>query len=95
MINEKILENLEKISMLSLNTAERDTMLKNLNARLSDFTKSLDAVSASEKKIQPLVNSLEVGNVTRDDIVAQTLDRDAVMADAPEKRDGYFVVPKV
>jgi aspartyl-tRNA(Asn)/glutamyl-tRNA(Gln) amidotransferase subunit C len=38
-------------------------------------------------------HGLGVVNVYRDDVVAESLDRDEVLDAAPEARDGFFVVP--
>lgn len=38
-------------------------------------------------------HNLGLESVYRDDVVTPSLDRDEVMAVAPETRDGYFVVP--
>ena len=36
---------------------------------------------------------LGLSNIFRDDVVLPSLDRDEVLASAPETADGYFVVP--
>jgi len=38
-------------------------------------------------------NPLEFENAYREDEIRPSLDRDEVLAQAPEARDGYFVVP--
>lgn len=38
-------------------------------------------------------HGLGLENVYREDVVASSLDRDEVLAAAPEARDGFFVVP--
>ena len=38
---------------------------------------------------------LEINNVLRPDVVASSLDKNAVLANAPHNAQGHFVVPKV
>ncbi|MEX1003854.1 MAG: Asp-tRNA(Asn)/Glu-tRNA(Gln) amidotransferase subunit GatC [Acidimicrobiia bacterium] len=43
--------------------------------------------------IEPSAHPLEMTNTFRPDEVRASLDRDEVLSQAPESRDGYFVVP--
>ena len=43
--------------------------------------------------VEPTAHPLEMTNTFREDDVRPSLDRDEVLAAAPEARDGYFVVP--
>jgi aspartyl-tRNA(Asn)/glutamyl-tRNA(Gln) amidotransferase subunit C len=51
---------------------------------------SLDAEPQVEN-----AHPLGLFNIFRDDVVLPSLDRDEVMASAPETAEGYFVVPPV
>lgn len=43
--------------------------------------------------VEPTAHPLGMINAFRPDEVASSLDREEVLASAPEHRDGYFVVP--
>lgn len=43
--------------------------------------------------VEPTAHPLEMTNTFRPDEVRPSLDRDEILAQAPEARDGYFVVP--
>ena len=43
--------------------------------------------------VEPTAHPLGMTNTFREDEVRPSLDRDEVLAQAPEARDGYFVVP--
>lgn len=43
--------------------------------------------------VEPTAHPLGLVNGFREDEVAGSLDRDEVLAQAPDARDGYFVVP--
>ncbi|MFO7549619.1 MAG: Asp-tRNA(Asn)/Glu-tRNA(Gln) amidotransferase subunit GatC [Acidimicrobiia bacterium] len=43
--------------------------------------------------VEPTAHPLGLTNAFRDDGLRSSLDRDEVLAQAPEARDGYFVVP--
>ena len=45
--------------------------------------------------IEPTMYGQPVKNVFREDVVVETLDRDAVLAMAPESEDGKFAVPPI
>ena len=45
--------------------------------------------------IPPTAQTIEVENILREDTVRPSLDRDEILANAPEKRGEYFVVPPI
>ena len=95
MIDTNTLIALEKTSMLSLTDLQRNDVLAHLNACLAQAETHLSAIHIDIANDSLCVNTLTVGNVLRKDEVVQTFTLDDVQADAPESRDGYFVVPKV
>ena len=44
--------------------------------------------------IEPMSHVFPVQNVFREDVVTNGDDRDNIIANAPEEKDGSFVVPK-
>ena len=45
--------------------------------------------------VEPMTQPFPLTNVLRDDVVAPTLDRDEVLAAAPDVEDGRFKVPPI
>jgi aspartyl-tRNA(Asn)/glutamyl-tRNA(Gln) amidotransferase subunit C len=45
--------------------------------------------------VEPMTQPLPIDNVLRDDVVVAGLDRDEVLAAAPEVEDGRFKVPPI
>ena len=45
--------------------------------------------------VVPTTHALSLSNVFREDDVKTPIDRDAAQANAPEKEEGLFLVPKV
>ena len=45
--------------------------------------------------VEPMTQPFPLTNVLRDDVVAPSLDRDEVLAAAPEVEDGRFKVPPI
>ena len=76
-------------------------MLKLLSLKLLDDGTQLGIILEHAAKVQalegdPSVESshgLALENVFREDEVRPSLDRDEVLAAAPDTQDGYFVVP--
>ncbi len=67
-----------------------------LQAQLEDilaYVETLNEVDVSG--IEPMTQALETQNVMRADVSAPGLDHAAVMANAPERRLGLFIVPRI
>ena len=45
-------------------------------------------------KVEPMTHIFEMGNVFREDEVTNGDDRDAMLANAPEVKEGQYKVPK-
>jgi aspartyl-tRNA(Asn)/glutamyl-tRNA(Gln) amidotransferase subunit C len=68
---------------------------------METYRSQLGVILEHAARVQALEGEPEVGSVHglgiegvfRDDEVAASLDRDEVLAAAPESRDGFFVVP--
>lgn len=49
--------------------------------------------SLETEGVEPTAHPLPLVNGFREDVVRPSLDRDEVLSQAPESRDGFFVVP--
>jgi aspartyl-tRNA(Asn)/glutamyl-tRNA(Gln) amidotransferase subunit C len=61
--------------------------------QILEYIEQLSAVDTTS--VKPLSHVHEMTNVFRSDAVQPSLPTEAVFANAPQARDGYFVVPKV
>ena len=88
-------EEVRKVTLLArleLTEAEIEAQAKHLNGLLQVFAEmqQLDVTG-----VEPTSHAFPVFNVFREDEVRPSLPREAVLANAPEARDGLFVVPRI
>ncbi len=57
------------------------------------YVRQLDELNVDG--IEPTAHAIPVQNVFRSDDVRPCLDHDAVMRNAPQAREGQFIVPKI
>ena len=82
-------EHVAGLARLGLSDEEISRMQTQLSAIL-DAIQALDALDTDA--IAPTAQVTALTNVTRPDVVADSLPRDAVLANAPRKSDGFFEV---
>jgi len=81
----------ENMAMLDLEANEREVIEKQFAEIVQSFS-GLDKYDTSD--ILPLVSVLDLHNVFREDVAIKRFSRDELLANAPERKDGYFVVPE-
>ena len=81
-----------RLARLELTADELDRATHQLSDMLGHFD-DIDALDLSE--VEPMNQPIPLVNVMRADEVQPTLDRDEVMASAPQHDDGRFWVPPV
>lgn len=79
-----------RLARLALSEEELELYRAQLGVIL-DHAAQVQALDTSN--VVPRAHPLGFVNAFRDDDVEASLDRDEVLAQAPESRDGYFVVP--
>jgi aspartyl-tRNA(Asn)/glutamyl-tRNA(Gln) amidotransferase subunit C len=81
-----------ELSRIELSDQELEKLSKQLESILTfiDQLKLLDVSS-----IQPTSHILPVNNVLREDQPRDSLPIEKVLANAPKKKDNFFIVPKV
>ncbi|HSJ27403.1 MAG TPA: Asp-tRNA(Asn)/Glu-tRNA(Gln) amidotransferase subunit GatC [Acidimicrobiia bacterium] len=79
-----------RLARLDLSAEDLETYRTQLGVILEHAARvqSLDTAG-----VEPTAHPLGMVNTFRPDEVRPSLDRDEVLAEAPEARDGYFVVP--
>ena len=90
-IDRTLVEYLEKLGRIRLTEEEKVAAEKDLQDILTyiDTRNELDTDG-----IEPGSHSFPVANVMRDDIVPNKADTENILKNAPDSKDGCFVVPK-
>ena len=98
-LTEQDVTRIARLARLDLDAGQRDRVLQDLNG-IFGLIEQLQAVDTAG--IAPLAHPLsaisEVSLRLRDDVVTEAPDqaaRDALIANAPARHDGLFLVPKV
>jgi aspartyl-tRNA(Asn)/glutamyl-tRNA(Gln) amidotransferase subunit C len=91
-LSRRDVEHVAHLARLGLNEAELSLLEGQLNHILDQYgiLAQLDT-----DHIAPTAQTIEVENILREDEVRPSLDRDDILANAPEKRGDYFVVPPI
>jgi len=80
------------LARLELSAGEQERMKSQLNDILDQFSRLQEL---DTETIEPTSHSLPMRNVFREDVSRPSLPRDAATRNAPEKRDGNFIVPQI
>jgi aspartyl-tRNA(Asn)/glutamyl-tRNA(Gln) amidotransferase subunit C len=91
-IDQATVEKVAMLSRLDFSGEAKDKMTEQLNDIL-DYMDKLNELDTED--VEPTAHALPIKNVFREDSVEESLDRDIALANAPEKEDGSFKVPKV
>ena len=91
MTDEEIRE-YEAMAKLELDGATRRWAVGAINSLEGRF-KAL--AEADAQGVDPMVGVLGMRNALREDVASKTIERDALLALAPEECDGYFQAPPV
>ena len=81
-----------KLARLSLSDDELELFTEQLGQVLEHAS---DMNSLDLENVVATAHPYGLGNVVREDEVRPSLDRDAVLAMAPDARDGRFAVPRI
>ena len=94
MTNKKDDETLEYVGILAklnIDGEEKEKARADMEKML-DYVDKLAELDTSEA--EPLVQAIDLENVFREDEVTNGDDRDNMLANAPKKKDGQYVVPR-
>ena len=81
-----------KLARLSLSDDELAAATDQLSDMLDHFA-DIDALDLAD--VEPMTHPTPIANVMREDIEGECLDRDEVLAAAPDVEDGRFRVPPI
>ena len=91
-IDDEIVAKVSRLARLDLDPTEIHTAALQLADMLDHFA-DIDALDLDD--VEPMTQAYPLVNVLRDDVVAPGLERDEVLAAAPDPVDGRFRVPPI
>ena len=90
-ISDETIEYVGILAKLELSGEEKEQAKKEMESML-DYVDKLNELDTDG--VEPMSHVFPVNNVFREDIVTNGDDREEILKNAPERKDGAFVVPK-
>lgn len=90
-ISDETMEYVGILAKLELSDEEKEAAKKDMGSML-DYIDKLNELDTTG--VEPMSHVFPVHNVFREDVVTNTDEREAILANAPEQKDGSFKVPK-
>ncbi len=90
-ISDETIEYVGILAKLELTEEEKEKAKKDMG-RMLDYIDKLNELDT--EGIEPMSHVFSVNNVFREDVVVNGDDRDSILKNAPEKKDGAFKVPR-
>ena len=88
-ISDETMEYVGILAKLELKDEEKESARQDMQKML-DYVDKLNELDTS--KVEPMTHIFEMGNVFREDEVTNGDDRDAMLANAPEVKEGQYKV---
>ncbi|MCI8659085.1 MAG: Asp-tRNA(Asn)/Glu-tRNA(Gln) amidotransferase subunit GatC [Lachnospiraceae bacterium] len=90
-ISDETIEYVGILAKLKLTKEEQEAAKKDMG-RMLDYIDKLNELNTDG--VEPMSHVFPVNNVFREDVVIHGNDRENILKNAPEKKDGAFKVPK-
>ena len=90
-ISDETIDYVAILAKLFLSDEEREAAKKDMG-RMLDYIGQLNGLDTDG--VEPMSHVFPVSNVFREDVVMNVDDRDNILKNAPEQKDGVFKVPK-
>lgn len=90
-ISDETIEYVGILAKLELSEEEKEKAKKDMGSML-DYIDKLNELDTTG--VEPMSHVFPVNNVFREDVVVNGDDRENILKNAPEQKDGSFVVPK-
>lgn len=90
-IDDATIEYVGILAKLELSEAEREAAKKDMG-RMLDYIDKMNELDT--EGVEPMSHAFPVHNVFREDVVENGDDRENILKNAPESKDGAFKVPK-
>jgi aspartyl-tRNA(Asn)/glutamyl-tRNA(Gln) amidotransferase subunit C len=85
----------EKVSLLA-RLALTDEEISRMTSQMGEILGYIDLLSELDtSQIEPMAHALDVANVFRNDVMRPSLDREVVLANAPQRDGECYLVPAV
>ena len=91
-IDQSQVRKVARLSRLDLTEAEVAEFTSQLSAIL-DYVEKMSELDTSD--VQPLAHCLPISNCLRQDCVKESLGTEKTLANAPQRDEGFFKVPKI
>ena len=91
-ITKQDVEHVAKLARLEITETEKETFAQQLSGILT-YVEKLNALKM--EGVEPTATVLGQTNVFREDKARPSLSVEKALANAPERTDGFFVVPKI
>ncbi len=91
-ITKEQVEYVANLAHLELTEKEKEIFTQQLDSILT-YIEKLNELDTED--IKPISHVLPINNVFREDIVKSSLPLDKVLANAPDRKNSYFRVPRV
>ena len=90
-ISDETIDYVGILSKLELSEQEKEQAKKDMG-RMLDYIDKLNELDTSH--VEPMSHVFPVHNVFREDVVTNGDDREQMLANAPEAKDGQYQVPR-
>ena len=90
-ISDETIEYVGILAKIELSDEEKEQAKKDMGSML-DYIDKLGELDTTG--VEPMSHVFPVHNVFREDVVTNTDDRENILKNAPEEKDGMFVVPR-
>jgi aspartyl-tRNA(Asn)/glutamyl-tRNA(Gln) amidotransferase subunit C len=88
-------QDIEKVALLARLQLTHEELSK-MTVELAQIVGYVDQLGEVDTDgIEPMAHAIEMANVFRDDIVAESLPRDEALANAPHRNERGYLVPAV
>lgn len=91
LIDDETIEYVSILAKLELSGEEREQAKKDMG-RMLDYIDKLGELDT--EGVEPMTHVFPVQNIFREDVVTNSDMREQLLFNAPEQKDGMFVVPK-
>ena len=92
MSNEFNIKNIAKLASINLSEEEEDSLSNDLSIIL-EHVNALSDLKLNSQQQEIFIHPLEKGLELQEDEVVESLTHDEAISNAPESKDGKFVVP--
>ena len=90
-VDDATIEYVGILAKLELSREERQAAKRDMS-RMLDYVDKLNELDTSG--VEPMSHVFPMNNVFREDVVTNGDERDKILLNAPEQKDGAFKVPK-